>query len=535
MTFALLTLLASLGVAAVTEWFSVVGIMAIYAGATHNSALIMGLVLGGAKLVTISWLYRNWKFASWTLRAPLIYFTIALMAASSIGVYGFLTKAHLEQGAATVDNSAKVERLDQQISREKSVIADNEKVMGQLDTAINSYLGNDKTDRALSVRRAQAPQRKQLKDEIAMAQKAIDGFSDEKLKLTSEVRAMQLEVGPIKYIADLFYGSDVNATTKIESAVRIFTLLIVSTLDPLAVILLIAANHTILRIQNEEKEKAAQELTKDRNIINGDQPAQNDPGKVTNEIYIAKDEPTEAPVEKINIEAFEGHSNEDKIVVRSIIVDPEMDAAIPASESIESDIIDNTTTVELAVEQITLPEIIINEEQAVDLEEVEYADKPIEDTENTPDVDNRSLDETIESATATATAAATAAEILQIQEAIVKKQPWANQPGVLNEFIGNSAHFIPQAIDEKSKKTELANRIKEGIAAAGNRIEDAINKASTQEIEAMAEVGPGQIQEENGTQTSEIISVDIGNSNSKAVANDKYPKALSWLTEFKGV
>lgn len=253
MIFALLTLLSALSLAGVAGWFSIIGITAIYA-AMPMHAVIMGVVLEGGKLVTTSWLYRNWEHATWKLRYPLIIFTIILMLATSIGVFGFLSKAHLEQGAGTVDNSAKVERLDQQIAREKSTITDNDKVIAQLDATVNSYIGKDRTDRSISVRKSQASQRAQLRSDSDASQKRIDGFSDDKLRLQSEVRKLQLDVGPIRYIAELIYGTEGNAESNIEAAVRMFTLLIVSTLDPLAVILLIAANHTILRLQNEKKE-----------------------------------------------------------------------------------------------------------------------------------------------------------------------------------------------------------------------------------------------------------------------------------------
>lgn len=259
MIFALLTLLAALGLAAVAGWFSIIGIMSIYAGAAFH-ALIMGIALESGKLVTTSWLYRNWEYAGWKLKVPLIIFTITLMLATSIGVFGFLSKAHLEQGAGTIDNSAKIARLDEQIAREKATIDDDQKVTQQLDATINSYLGKDRTDRSLAVRKSQAPQRKQLRDDIDAAQKRIDGYSDEKLKLNSQLRQQQLDVGPIRYIAELWYGADGNAEQNIESAVRIFTLIIVSSLDPLAVILLIAANQTLLRRQREKEEQASKTI-----------------------------------------------------------------------------------------------------------------------------------------------------------------------------------------------------------------------------------------------------------------------------------
>lgn len=254
MIFALLTLLTALAIAAVAGWFSIIGVMAIYAGAPLH-ALIMGIVLEAGKLVTTSWLYRNWNFSTWQLKAPLIGFTLALMLATSIGVFGFLSKSHLEQGAKVIDNGPRVERIEQQIAREKAIITDNEKVISQLDATINSYLGKDRADRSVTVRRSQAPQREQLRKEIEAANKRIDTFSEEKFKLQSEIRALELEVGPIRYIAELMYGAENNSTKNIEGAVKIFTLLIVSTLDPLAVILLIAANHTIMRRQSEKVKK----------------------------------------------------------------------------------------------------------------------------------------------------------------------------------------------------------------------------------------------------------------------------------------
>ncbi len=253
MIFSLLTLISALSLAGVAGWFSIIGIMSIYAGASTH-ALIMGVVLEAGKLVTTSWLYRNWAYSDWRLKAPLIFFTITLMLATSIGVFGFLSKSHLEQGSSTIDNAGKIERLQQQIAREKSTIADNDKVIGQLDATVNSYIGKDRTDKSVTVRRNQESQRQHLRTDSDAAQKRIDQYGDEKLALESEVRKLQLDVGPIRYIAELIYGATENTDKNIESAVRIFTLIIVSTLDPLAIILLIAANHTIMRQQMQKKE-----------------------------------------------------------------------------------------------------------------------------------------------------------------------------------------------------------------------------------------------------------------------------------------
>jgi hypothetical protein len=259
MVFALLTLLSALSLATVAGWFSIIGITTIYAGAPLH-ALIMGVVLECSKLITTSWLYRNWEHSSLKLKLPLVIFTLTLMLTTSIGVFGFLSKSHLEQNAGTIDNGGKIQRLDQQISREKSIISDNDKVILQLDATINSFIGKDRADRALAVRRSQAAQRKELRNSIDAAQKKIDEYSDEKLKLESEVRKLELEVGPIRYIAELIHRNEEDSSKKIESAVKIFTLIVVLTLDPLAVILLVAANQTLVSVTKKTEKKKLQSV-----------------------------------------------------------------------------------------------------------------------------------------------------------------------------------------------------------------------------------------------------------------------------------
>ena len=254
MIFALITLLSGLSLSAIAEYFSIIGLLAIWP-ASFWPILIMGICVGVSKIVSVTWLKREWKNSPILIRVYLFIAVIVLMIITSVGSYGFLSKAHLQQGASTVDNSAKVERLNQQITREKSTISDDEKLIAQLDTTINSYIGKDRIDKSVAIRRSQSPQRKQLRDDIDASQKKIDEYSDQILVLQSEVRKLELDTGPIRYIAELFYGVDNNADKNIEAAVRIFTLIIVLTLDPLAVILLVAANHTLLRLQNEKNQK----------------------------------------------------------------------------------------------------------------------------------------------------------------------------------------------------------------------------------------------------------------------------------------
>lgn len=251
MIFPIITLITSLLLAAVAGWFSITGMVTILAGQAI-AALILGVTLEAGKLVTISWLYRNWRISSWKLKIPLIYFTVALMSITSMGVYGYLAQAHIQQGASTVNNAARVEQIALQITRAQSLMADNDRVISQLDTAVNSLIAKDRTDRALAVKRTQDSQRRSLKADSDKIQTQINQLNDEKFKLESEVRSLQLEVGPIRYIAQLIYGEGSDDTRTLEAAVRLFAILIVTTLDPLAITLLIAANQSLLMARRKE-------------------------------------------------------------------------------------------------------------------------------------------------------------------------------------------------------------------------------------------------------------------------------------------
>lgn len=242
----LLTFLSALSISAVSAWFSIVGIMAIFAGA-KVAALSVGIVLEIGKLVATSWLYRNWSHAPLLLRAPLVIATLVLMFITSMGAFGFLSKAHIEQGASSGNSIAKIERIDQQIAVEQARINDIKSLITQLDSAVNAYSARDRIAASVALRRSQAQQRKELTQELTTIQKSIDQYTDQKFELQSQIRGYELEVGPVKYIAALVYEDPAD---NLESTIRIVTLIIVAVLDPFAVILLIAANYSLMHRNN---------------------------------------------------------------------------------------------------------------------------------------------------------------------------------------------------------------------------------------------------------------------------------------------
>lgn len=208
----------------------------------------MASVLECGKLVTASWLYRNWKLAPFLLKTYLTIAVVVLMIITSMGIFGFLSKAHLEQTISIGgNNDLRIESLERRVETERKRISDAETVIAQLDTTVETLIEFDRIrgpDGAVATREAQAPERERLNNEIDQALDRIEEYQDELLPLKQATIALEAEVGPLKYIADLIYGEDESAS-RLDQAVRWITLLLVSVFDPLAVLLLIAANMSL--------------------------------------------------------------------------------------------------------------------------------------------------------------------------------------------------------------------------------------------------------------------------------------------------
>ena len=239
-----LLFVVALSLSAVAAWYAVAGLVAIFAAATVP-IVIMGSLLEASKLVVASWLYRSWKEIPLLMKS---YFTVALvvlMLLTSMGIFGFLSKAHLDQAIPTGDVSAKLALIDEKIKTEKENINANRKELSQLDSQVDQTIARTTdaggTERAINIRRNQQKDRNRILNEIGAAQTKIAKLNEERAPIAAEVRKVEAEVGPIKYIAALIYD-DAADTDTLERAVRIVTIMIVLVFDPLAVLLLIAAN-----------------------------------------------------------------------------------------------------------------------------------------------------------------------------------------------------------------------------------------------------------------------------------------------------
>jgi hypothetical protein len=253
---------SALALSACAAYYSVMGLVAIFASAVVP-IFIMGTLLETSKLVVASWLYRNWKAVPVLLKT---YFTVALvilMLLTSMGIFGYLSKAHLDQAIPTGDVSAKLALIDEKIKTEKENINANRKELTQLDAQVDQTLARTTeasgADRSIAVRRAQQKDRVRILNEIGQAQTKIAKLNEERAPIASEVRKVEAEVGPIKYIAALIYG-DNPEDDLLEKAVRWVIILIVSVFDPLAVLLLIAANWQQKRDKEEIEPVANKEI-----------------------------------------------------------------------------------------------------------------------------------------------------------------------------------------------------------------------------------------------------------------------------------
>lgn len=244
-------------------YYSVHGLTTIFSAAFW-SIVIMGVVLEFAKVITTIWLHHYWDKASLRLKAYLCFAVVALMFLTSIGIFGGLSKAHSDQSLVSGDVQSKIALYDERIKTAKENIETDRKQLKQMDEAVDQVMARSTTEdgaaKSNAIRKAQARDRIALAKSIETNQKLIATLNEEAAPIRAEVRKVEAEVGPIKYIAALIYGDNPDANL-LERAVRWVTILIVAVFDPLAIFLLLAANNS-LTWDREKREKTRKNLIK---------------------------------------------------------------------------------------------------------------------------------------------------------------------------------------------------------------------------------------------------------------------------------
>ena len=259
-----LALLVAIGLSAIAAYFSVIGLTTIFA-ASFWPVVIMGGTLEVAKVVAASWTYRNWNIAPFSIKAYLVASILALMFITSMGTFGYLSKAHIDQTASSGDVISQLAIYDEKIKVARENIDANRKALKQYDDAVDQILGRSDTEKgaekAVVVRRSQQKDRARLQEEIQTYQKEIGILNDTRAPLAAQVRKVEAEVGPLKFIAELFYEEVDNQF--LDKTVRWVIILIVIVFDPLAIILLIAANIGLSKTKIEEQQVEEQQDTQE--------------------------------------------------------------------------------------------------------------------------------------------------------------------------------------------------------------------------------------------------------------------------------
>ena len=273
MFLTLITFISAISISVIAAGYSIIGLATLFAGAAIP-IIAMGSALEVGKLVAASWLYNNWSstMVPRALKAYLFSAIIVLIFITSMGIFGFLSKAHLDQVQPTSGNAIKIKTIDNQITRQQNIIDRSEKTLTQLDKSIEVYLNNEYASRGLKERRKQEEERTELNNAIKNASDEIARLSTEKGNLQLEQDKIEAEVGPIKYVAELIYGD--TAESHFDEAVRIVILILIFVFDPLAVLLLIAANISLRQIRMkknltkvDEKEVLEKKLERQQNKI----------------------------------------------------------------------------------------------------------------------------------------------------------------------------------------------------------------------------------------------------------------------------
>lgn len=243
-----LALIVAIGLSVVAAYFSILGLTAIFA-ASFWPVVIMGSMLEAAKVVAASWAFRNWKTAPAIIRYYLVTAVVILMFITSMGTFGYLSKAHIEQASSVGNITTQIAVYDERIKSLNETINSNRTLLKQFDEAVDQVMSRSTdskgAERSLQIRKSQQKDRSILMEEISTLQKEVGRLSVEKSPLVSQIKNVEREIGPIKYIAELFV--DRADDSLLEKTVRWVIIMIVTVFDPLAVLLLIAANMGMMR------------------------------------------------------------------------------------------------------------------------------------------------------------------------------------------------------------------------------------------------------------------------------------------------
>lgn len=242
MAISILALAMGIILTCVGGYFSIVGLATIFSGA-YWSVVIMAGVLEASKVVAASWIYRCWSIAPIMIRVYMSSAVIVLVMITSLGIFGYLSKAHIDQNLEGGNNEIVIREIERKISLEQSKITSSEKILLSLDREIETLQKYDRIrgpDGAIAVRAQQNEDRNSLNQTIDTANQAITILREQLIPLKTKQLNLEAEVGPLKYVAEMIYERSTRDV--LDNSVRWLTIILVSVFDPLAIVLILAGN-----------------------------------------------------------------------------------------------------------------------------------------------------------------------------------------------------------------------------------------------------------------------------------------------------
>ena len=236
-----ITFATSLLVAGVAAYFSVIGLATIFAG-SFWPVVIMAGVLEIGKLVTAGFLHLRWSDINRAMRYYLMSAVVVLMLITSLGIFGFLAKANIEQTLQGDSYSLELSIIDKRLQAKEKELGRFEERLANLDFIIDTARPEDRN----YIDRRQRDERAQIATDIDLVVADIVELNEDKMPIQREQLVQEGEIGPIKYVAEMIYGEDV-AKDKLDNAARILIMFIIFAFDPLAVLLLVASLGIIAR------------------------------------------------------------------------------------------------------------------------------------------------------------------------------------------------------------------------------------------------------------------------------------------------
>jgi hypothetical protein len=264
MILIILTLLAGLSLSTTAAYYSIVGLIALFPGAV-TAIIAMGATLEFSKLVAVSWLYRNWSIAPVFVKSYMMIAIFLLMFITSMGIFGFLSKSHIEQTTLSTSSiDAKIDSIDAKIASKEKTISRVEKQISILDSALDRYIELGSVTKGIEQRKLLEGDIAKLESDRINGENELVELKSSKALLLSEQKNKEAEIGPLKYIAQLVYG-DNPTTDNFDTAVRWVIILLVIVFDPLAIMLMIAFNISLKQREVKQIDPVVEEVYNDEN------------------------------------------------------------------------------------------------------------------------------------------------------------------------------------------------------------------------------------------------------------------------------